>query len=287
MRTWTLRVVRGLLWTALVLLAVRAVATLVWPAPRETVAAPAPPAPPAVDTEGARLFAVLFTREYLAFTPATIPRRPAVLKAFLAPHLDGHGGLVATDPRVPQRVIDAWAWHLKPLRDDRALVTVVAEVATAGADGVEQPPRRMALAVPVALAGDGFVVYDYPVFVPLPAPGTWTGAVYGGEPQPDLVPPVRELVQGFLRAYAEGSAAELRYFLVPGTEMTGLGGQFRFRELTEVEVLKTGDEYWAVAQAVLEDPVGGVGFRQRYLFRIARHERWYVQDIQQKGEWTR
>jgi hypothetical protein len=242
---------------------------------------------PPVDTEGTRVFATLFVREYLTWKTNGTGDRATRLLPFLAAHLDTGGGLTLNDQESSQGVIDAWAWGFKALNDQRGQVTVVADV-VANVPGQQAPrQRRLALVVPVALTDEGYVIYDYPTFVPMQAPGRWEGVPYAGTPVPDSVPAVRDLLGGFLRAYLQGTQAELSYFLTPGVKLDGLGGQLLFRDLSDVEVLKTGEEYWAVAQALLEDPVAGATYRQRFLVKLALKDRWYVQDIQQKGEWSR
>lgn len=279
---------RWLLWLTVTFVLLRGLGTF-FPT-SDPPAAAANPAPvhtldPATDqTAGA--FAALFVREYLTYTPEGGTGRAGRLQSFLAPSLDPAAGVNVRLAERAQTVLQAWSWAVEQLAPGRRLVTVVAEVQPASVEQeIPAAPRLVALSVPVAVTQTGLVVSAYPSFVPVPVmrPDADPGAGLPGEPVAEPDPQIRDLLAGFLKAYTSGTPTEIQYFLLPGLQVKGLGGQFIFSELGEYELRREGDRTWAAVQVFLEDPVTHAEFRQQLLLEIARQERWYVKAILQKG----
>ncbi|HYG59334.1 MAG TPA: conjugal transfer protein [Symbiobacteriaceae bacterium] len=295
-------VLRRCLWLLLAWLMLRGVVDIISPPQPPPPVTVAPPAPPAVDSEEARAFAALFAREYLTWDAGfNQGERQARLAPFLPGYLDARGGLNLTDATGSQRVVDARIWELRAITDQTARVTILADVVTIAPAGTPDHatgdalgtatvpvtaggrPRRLALSVPLSLAGPGFVVYDYPAFVPLPSSGALDEYPEAGGQAVSTPAAVQELLAGFFRAYAEGSRIEVSYFLVPDTRLVGLGGVFQFRELGAVELRTAGDAFDARVEVALADPAVGSIYRQRYLVRLVQRDRWYIQHIAQEG----
>lgn len=287
MRSKLLSASRWLLWLVLAWVALRGAVEIVSP-PKPSPTVTALPVPPLVDREGARTFADFFVREYLTWDAAFgKDDRAARLAPFLARYLDSRGGLNLAGAVGSQRVLEARVWKLAVITDQTARVTVVADVVTTATGGAGiATSRRLALSVPVAVAGSGYVIYDYPAFIPLPQPGTLDEYPYSGTRVSDTPAEVKELLTGFFRAYAEGSRVAISYFLVPGARVTGLEGAFQFRELGGVELREATGGFTAHTEIVLVDPATGTAYRQRYLVHLVKKDRWYIQDIEQKGAWT-
>jgi hypothetical protein len=248
------------------------------------------PAPAATETEPAtdlrvRSFAALFAREYLSFSPGESVERAARLAVFLAQDVERTGGVDSSQVERAQAVTQVWPWTVTPQGTGHWAVTLVAQVQDAAVGKETPPPRYLALSVPVSAWKGGFAVSAYPAFIPVPLekPGLEASQRDPGEVVSDPDPQVRDLLLGFLKAYAVGTPAEIRYYLLPGVELPGLNGQFAFRDLHGFELRKEGERYWAIADALVRDPVTGVDYHQHLLLELAKGERWYVKEILQKG----
>ncbi|HYF95149.1 MAG TPA: conjugal transfer protein [Symbiobacteriaceae bacterium] len=254
----------------------------------QAAAGPAPPPVAAEPPADPRIagFAAFFAREYLTFTPADPAERAARLAPFLAPGIDRTGGLDSSGAAHAQSVVGLWPWHLEDRGPGRWTVTVIAQVQDGAEAGkAAPPPRYLALSVPVSAWKGGFAVSAYPAFVPVPLdkPDAEMGAPDPGEVVSETDAEVRDLLLGFLKAYTGGTPAEIRYYLLPGVELPGLGGQFAFRDLLSFQLRKDGERYWAAAVALLRDSASGADYRQHLLLELSKGERWYIKDIAQKG----
>ena len=160
------------------------------------------------------------------------------------------------------------------------LVTVAAQVTTADPVGA----RWLWLAVPVNRQGRGYGVYDLPTAVPAPEAPARAASAADGREQADPGGEVRDLVDSFLRAYAQGTSAQLRYFLAPGTALAGLGGVLEYAGLDDLRVLSSEGGSRALAVAVLRDPVSRARLHQRFVLDLVRQqERWVIKDMLESG----
>ena len=271
---------RWLLWLLVALLLVRGAADLI--APRPPAAAPVPPpaVPEWTDRQAYEAQAVFFVRDYLTWRPGQGAERAARLRTWAAPDvvdrlesdLDSGGGA--------QAVAGAWAQGSRRLDGTRVLVTVAAQVTTADPVGA----RWLWLAVPVNRQGRGYGVYDLPTAVPAPEAPARAASAADGREQADPGGEVRDLVDSFLRAYAQGTSAQLRYFLAPGTALAGLGGVLEYAGLDDLRVLSSEGGSRALAVAVLRDPVSRARLHQRFVLDLVRQqERWVIKDMLESG----
>lgn len=271
---------RWLLWLLVALLLVRGAADLI--APRPPAAAPVPPpaVPEWTDRQAYEAQAVFFVRDYLTWRPGQGTERAARLRTWAAPDVVDRLESDLDSGVGEQSVAGAWAQGSRRLDGTRALVTVAAQVTTADPVGA----RWLWLAVPVNRQGRGYGVYDLPTAVPAPeAPGRLASAADGRE-QADPGGEVRDLVDSFLRAYAQGTPAQLRYFLAPGTALAGLGGVLEYAGLDDLRVLSSEGGSRALAVAVLRDPVSGARLHQRFVLDLVRQqERWLIKDMLESG----
>jgi|GEM_PF-6040742 len=291
-----LRLLRGGLWLLVAWVLVRGVVSFLPAA--EAGPAPAPPGAdvPMREPDGLRAFPALFAREYLTWEAANPDERSARLGPYLARGLPGHAGWRGGNPGVAQRVEEAYVYGVRRVTETRWLVTVAARVtrtqevdeAVAGSAVKRKalPGAVLYLAVPVGTApAGGWVVYDYPSLLPEPPQPDFKEPVAYGKEQTDEGDRVRSLLAGFFRAYFHPRENDLTYFVSPGTAVRALEGTWTLDAVRQTTLLATGEGTWALAEvAALDTTTGG-----RYLFRYTvqleeRDGRWYVKELEQRGE---
>lgn len=271
---------RWLLWLLVALLLVRGAADLI--APRPPAAAPVPPpaVPEWTDRQAYEAQAVFFVRDYLTWRPGQGAERAARLRTWAAPDVVDRLESDLDSGVGEQSVAGAWAQGSRRLDGTRVLVTVAAQVTTADPVGA----RWLWLAVPVNRQGRGYGVYDLPTAVPAPEAPARAASAADGREQADPGGEVRDLVDSFLRAYAQGTSAQLRYFLAPGTALAGLGGVLEYAGLDDLRVLSSEGGSRALAVAVLRDPVSRARLHQRFVLDLVRQqERWVIKDMLESG----
>ncbi|HEY3369125.1 MAG TPA: conjugal transfer protein [Symbiobacteriaceae bacterium] len=301
-----LRVLRWGVWILLAWVLVRGVVSFL-PASRTQAAEPQKTdVKSAAEPAGLRAFPEMFTREYLTWQPANPDERAERLKPFLAGSLDRQAGWTGKEG-AGQAVENAWVYGVKQLSDTRWLVTVAARavpyqegVAAAPAPASPAgsapaapaapvgrktlPARLLFLAVPVSATGaGGWVVYDYPSLVPAPPRGEFTGPPFSGQTVTDKGDLVKGLLNGFFKAYLEGS--DVTYYLMPNTKLPTMSGSWTFDSLGNVNLLNDSAGYLGVADVRAVDAVTGARFTYRYTLGLAEKDgRWYIKDLLQKGE---
>lgn len=271
-----------LLWIVLGWILLRGIVSIVAP----PSAAPAPTVTQAVDEPEAKeapaALAALFAREYLTWQVGKESERAQRLQGLLARHLDPQAGWSGGAAPRSQTAEATWPFATASAGTERWLVTVAARVTTETAAG--PAPRLLYLAVPVAGGADGFVVYDYPTFVPAPALARDVAPALPGQPVTDEGQQVHALLTGFFKAYASGGPLEVNYFLEPGLKVRGLDGNMAFVQVDELALSRDGTDTWVAAVVQMHDPVSGTSARQRYTLQVAERDgRWYIKQIVQKG----
>ncbi len=272
---------RWLLWLILAWLVVRGIASVVVP----TSPATAPPAgvtaQPAAPSPEAGVHAMLFARQYLTWQRGQPDEHAQRLHPWLPADADPEETVNVRDTEKDQTVRDAWVYRTTPLSSDRVLITVLAEVIARAGDQPDSS-RLLLLTVPVLNTPAGPAVYDLPSFVPFAVAAPAQGPALTGQEQPDAGGEVRTLVEAFFKAYAEG--ADTRFFLLPETRITGFpGGTLTLAAVPGVQVLKTADTTWAMAEVVWQDVPTQAQFRQRYALELVHRDRWLIKDLLQKG----
>jgi hypothetical protein len=154
---------------------------------------------------------------------------------------------------------------------DVSVVTVACELTTG---------QTKNLAIPIRDEAGGFTVLGAPYLV--------AGSV-GSAFEPERGAPlsgtdaeeITKLVTRFVGAYASAErAADLVYFVAPGSEIVPVGG-FDLDGEPEVAQLTDGDATRTVAARVrLKDQATGTLYPLRYRLELVKRQRWFVADVQ-------
>lgn len=243
----------------------------------------------AQEPDGLRSFPALFAWEYLTWQSDDPEERAERLKPYLHRSLDRQAGWIAGSDRGSQRAEAAWVYGVRELGADRYLVTVTARVASqaeireAGGLQRQQGSRTLWLAVPIIRTAEGrWLVYDYPSLLPAPARGETVLAAEVGTAVEDPGGGVRMLLQSFFRAYFGG---DVTYFMAPGAEIPTLTDPWLFVELGKLSQYETAAGRRVLAEVVVRDTLTAARYKLRYtLYLNERDGRWYVRDIEQKGD---
>lgn len=268
---------RWLLWLLLAWVVVRGVVSFL-PQPAPVNAGPPAPVQVEATSDPARTFALLFAQEYLTWRSNDTADHAARIKPYLAGNVEEQAGWRGSSSARDQTALGAWVYADQRLSNTRRLITV----AVRARGGTEGPMRVLYLAVPVSQTARGLAVDDLPAIAPGPVHADPTGALWGE--QITTVPPeVGTLAEGFLRAYVNGSEAEMTYFMSPGVQIPSLRGTMAWSSLDDLKLYKDKDGTVAVVQGTIRDPISGASLRQTWALRLEQRERWYVKDLLQKG----
>jgi hypothetical protein len=224
---WIIWPLRAVLWAALLVITYRGITAIVLGDGNAAGGSVAPPAPISSQfpVTLAEAYALEFGQVYLNFNPAAQAQREQQLAAFLPP------GLTAANPDLGWN--GSGQEHLQSeqaigitLQDSRhAVVNVLALVSG----------QLMELGVPIYGAGDRVVVAGPPAWLSAPQPfSPPASAAVSSDPvaQGQLM----NQLPAFFQAYANGDAAALNRFLVPGAAVTGLNGDVAFDSIAGLTV---------------------------------------------------
>jgi hypothetical protein len=273
---WVFRIV---VWALLLVIGYRGITAIVF---NETPASSHPAAPaagqPAFPAALAGAFALQFGQVYLNADPATSAQRGAELAAFLPPGTDPQLGWNGTGTLQLQSEQIAGVRSFGP---HHGVVTLLARV----------NDRLMRLAVPVYAAAGRLVVAGEPALLPpLRRAALPSAAPVTSDPVAQAA--LTSQLGDFFRAYATGNADTLARFLVPGAQVTGLGGDVAFGSLTNVTVPPGGVTRHIVATVVWHIPGHPAGnstataspsaaaIEMSYALTVTKSNgTWYVKDI--------
>ena len=221
---WLLWPLRGVLWTALLVIAFRGITAIIFSA------SPAPAGRAGTGTGGefpvslAEAYATEFGRVYLGFSPQSLGQREQALAAFVPPSVSaanpslGWNGIGQLDLQSVQVA------GIKVQDPQHAVVTLLALLGG----------QLMELGVPVAATGSGLVVSGEPAWLPAP-PQASPPPVPRGSDEVAQSQLMNEL-PAFFRAYASGDSAALNTFGVHGVSLAGLGGTVTFDQISALHV---------------------------------------------------
>jgi len=216
---WLVWVGRVVVWAVIVLIGYRGVLAIVSgpsspsrPASPHTAAGASSPFPVAL----AEAYALEFGNVYLNFSPATAASRSKALAAFLPAGADPQLGWNGAGT---QQLLDEQVAGITVRSAHTADVTLLARL-----DG----GSLIELGVPVYASGGSMAVSGDPAL--LPGPVTAVVPTAGQSPATDQATEatLQGQLAGFFAAYATGDQATLARFLIPGTHLTGLGGEVSF-----------------------------------------------------------
>ncbi len=222
---------------------------------------------------GAEAYAAAFTRAWLEFDPRHPEFHAAALEPYLGPDVEESAGLDIPERGATQTVREVTIAGEQAIDDQRALVTVLATVAT------ETVTTRY-VSVPVGRSDDGrgYVVYDLPSFSPPPA----TAAIEAQETEEleerDQAE-VEDTLARFFAAYLAGESDDLRPFIPPGVRLEAVGQRYELLELVSAAALEgraEGDEHEVLATLRARDVETGAEYVLRYRVSIERRDRYLV-----------
>ncbi len=226
--------------------------------------------------DGARAFALGFTRAYLTFSPKRPDSYSREVARFASPELISSLVPVFAERESPQVVLDATVARVAPIDDAHALVTVAATI-SAG-----KVSTRF-VTVPVARgARGGLVVFDLPSFSPPPA--------LGQAAAPELEPltgseraGIEAVLSRFFRAFLSGDAEQLEYLVPADGRIGALSEPHELVAVSSVAQLGgTGGSARTVLATVRARDLGtGVVYALRYRLRLVLKDRWYVAAVDQ------
>jgi hypothetical protein len=228
---WLIWPLRAVLWAALIVIIYRGVTTIVLDSTATSGGSAARPATAATEfpTTLAEAYALQFGQVYLNFSPAIQAQREQQLASFVP------AGLATANPDLGWN--GAGQAHLQSeqvagisVQDARhAVVNVLATVSG----------QLMELGVPIFAAGDHVVVSGQPAWLPAPQPIS-PPAPTAVSSDPVAQGQLMNELPAFFQAYANGDAAALNRFLVPGTSLTGLGDSVAFDSIANLVVPRDG-----------------------------------------------
>lgn len=273
---WALRVV---VWVVLLVIGYRGVTAIVF---NETPggSTPAAPAPQGTGfpSQLAGAYALQFGQVYLNADPASSTQRSSELAPFLP---------AGTDPQLGWNGSGTMQLQSEQIAGVRAhdahhgVVTLLARV-----NG-----QLMELGVPIYASDGQLVISGEPAFLPPPSRAVLPSAPPAPS-DPTAQAALTSQLADFFKAYASGNADTLARFVVPGTTVTGLGGDVTFSSLSGVSVPPGGTTRHIIATVVWripDQPATGskatanppaAGFEMSYALTVTKRSgTWYVKSI--------
>jgi hypothetical protein len=263
---------RTLLWAAVLVLLARGglalVADLQTPAAQPASSTPA--AATAPEPAGVEGFAVRFAYDYLTFDASRPAERAQRLAAYLPTGTEEQLGWDGIGEQAVRVVVPVSS----TASADHVVVTVAAQV---------DQGRWLQLLVPVHIDPTGrLAVSAPPAFVPFSPPGAAPPRQTAVDA--DLSRDLHPVLESFFRAYGEGRAEDLAYFVAVGQRIRGLHGQVALEEVTAVRVGHGNGERTAEALVRWRDQATGAAFVQQYeLGLVSEAGRWYVTRLGSAG----
>jgi len=292
---WLKIVLRWLIWAGLLLVFARGVFSIILPPADSTKQAAAAPA--LIEPDGLRAFPLLFANEYLTWVAPNPSDGEPRFKPLWATSWDEQGAGGIERGGRGQSEDGAWIYGVEALEKEHWLVTVFAKVrCMPKAQAIEsqknnpaektilvdEEVRTLFLTVPVAKSGQGWVVYDYPSFQPLPSREGSPEPLYTGQNITDKDEQVQKLLTGFFKSFT--GQGEIAYFLLPGSPVFEGLNDLNFESVEEITLLKKDSDLLALASVLLQDSLTGAHFVTRFTFRLVEKDgRWYIKEMIERG----
>jgi hypothetical protein len=271
---WLVWAGRLALWTALVVVGLTGLRSLLLgPPAHDGIAAATDPAA-AFPTQAGMAAAALFASDYLTWEPSHRDARAERMSASLGEAARG------ADPsgEAEQEVEQVVPVDIEVFDPSVAVATIAARVLRIDAE--ETAREWLHLDVPLVADGEGAVrVTGVPVLVPAPPRSGMEVTHPPAGSDSSAAQELAEPLAAFFRAYAEGDATEVRYLVTDDSAVGGLNGQASFERLERVTVAP-GQGPERVATATVRWRTGSATLTQTYLLTVRRvGDRWYVADV--------
>jgi hypothetical protein len=139
------------------------------------------------------------------------------------------------------------------------------------------------ITVPVATKDGKYVVEDVPLIIARPIAAEIKSQQYEGTSvEASISRPIEEMLNNFFKVYCEGNEGEIKYYLSDSSKtLRGLDGNYKFRNLGELNVFGMGDgSYLTLVSYVLEDNETKQEVKQKVNITVVNKEdRYYIKDI--------
>ncbi|HEY5360201.1 MAG TPA: conjugal transfer protein [Streptosporangiaceae bacterium] len=218
---WLIYAARAVVWIVLLLIGYRGVTAII--TGRTASSTPTPSAAssgPAFPATLAEAYALQFGSVYLNFSPGTAARRASLLATFMPA---GASAQLGWNGAGTQSLESEQVASVRVQGAHTAVVTLLALI---------NKTQLIELGVPVYTSGGRIVVTGEPALLPPPARAVPPQTV-AGSTDPAAVAALQAQLPAFFRAYASGQDT-LNRFLMPGAQVTGLGGAFTLGSVESV-----------------------------------------------------
>ncbi|MGN9163492.1 conjugal transfer protein [Clostridium sulfidigenes] len=140
------------------------------------------------------------------------------------------------------------------------------------------------LRVPVTTNNQEYVIEDLPLFIPEPSIASIkTEMISGNTAENNVTNEIKDMLNKFLRVYAEGQAGEITYYLVDSSNDLGsLNGVLKFKGISEVNAYVTEDanKYIAIANFSLEDQENKQEIKQKARLSVVYKDgKYYIESF--------
>lgn len=241
-------------------------------------------------------FAESFVREYLTYKSREDEEHKKRIRSFTASYISD-AGLVNLYGDGQCVVLDTWTVKRDWYSDSQINVDVRAKVKyikvtktvlsgeeNKTVESIEEKLGEIYLRVPIRETEGGYIVEDLPAFIPEPdKPEIKYEKYYGTTADESTAKQIKETLNTFFKAYYEGEAGEIKYFMSDTTKkVKGLNGKFKYNGLNEVMVyLNTSDgSYIAIADLFIEDKDSNQPVKQAFHIELeAKEARYFIKNF--------
>lgn len=254
--------------------------------------------------ETAKAFAVTFAKEFLTYRSENSEEYYRRIGPFMLSTI--RSGVKTEYSKGSSIVKDVIAWDVEKINKEHSNIIVRAEIETVNEvdvietmniDGTitKEPKKKnkvVYLSVPIGYYNGGFIVEDYPTFVPDPEQPTDISfeSFKGSEQVQDNVKQeIKEVLSNFLETYSSGNEGQISYYMENNKKIQGYNGKYIFDEIRTIEVYKTSEnELKTLVQINMKDADINTLFTQRFIFTIVKQEkdknkRWYIREFTNRG----
>lgn len=275
---WLVWVFRVVVWTVLLVIGFRGVASIMngtgsGGAGRPASATTAGSAGSRFPVKLAEAYALDFGQAYLNFSPATSAQRARELAPFIPRGSDPQFGWNGAGT---QRLQSEQVAAISVKDGQHAVVTLLALVSKAAGSDL------MRLDVPVYAARGRLVIPAAPSWLAGPARARQpqSSAAGGKATDPAAQAALSKQLPAFFRAYARGDQTTLGRFVAPGAAVSGLGGAVTFGSVAWINVPTGGPTRQVIVGVNWRLPEASGRLLMSYQLTVVRQAgSWYVRSI--------
>lgn len=256
------------------------------------------------ESETAKAFALAFVKEYLTYSNTEQEDYLRRIRPFLINALSNTARIDYS--KGSSRVLDAIVWDVQKLNNNHSNIIIRANIQTInqvdiiiekGIEGEEITKPKIEekvvyISVPIGYYEDGYLVEDYPVFMPEPQRPTEANfETYTGPKTAldDVEQQIEEVLTNFFITYSSGNEGQIAYYMEDNKKIKGYEGKYLFNSIETLDTYENGNgTYTTVTVIGMKDEELGTLYRQRYLIELIRKtegnsDRFYIKDIKMRG----